>query len=341
MSMRANLIRVGIIAVVSVLMTALLVVLFDRPEAGGHERYHAVFRDISGLTEGEDVKAAGVVVGQVHDIELDDDGTLRVTFSAAPHVALTTSSTATIRYANLLGDRFLELGAGESPDAAEPLAPDQTISVDQTFPALDLDELYGGFAPLFQGLDPEQVNELSASLIAVFQGQSGALEQLLGNLGELTGGLAEHDQLIGSLITELNSVLGRVNARAPELSTLISEAEKLADGLAQDRKPLGESFAKISGLTEEVAGLLSEARPEVRALVTELERLMPILHEGRAEIGRNLERAPRQLQLLGRVGGYASAFNFYICGLRLHLDGPTDEGILTPFIRSGAQRCQE
>ncbi|SFB13333.1 phospholipid/cholesterol/gamma-HCH transport system substrate-binding protein [Amycolatopsis marina] len=340
MSTGTNLVRVGIIVSISGLLMALLIVLFDRPQVGDQLRYHALFRDVSGLSEGEDVKASGVVVGQVRSVELDDDGTLRVSFSAAPHVPLTTSSTATIRYANLLGDRFLELGAGEDSTEADPLAPDATISEDHTFPALDLDELYSGFAPLFQGLDPEQVNELSAALIAVFQGQSGALEHLLGNLGELTGELADHDQLIGSLITELNSVLGTVNARTPELSSLVDEVDRLVAGLAQDRDPIGESFARISGFTEEVSGLLTEARPEVRGLVTELKRLLPVLHEGRPTIEENLRRAPRLQELLGRVGGYASAFNFYICGLRLHLDGPTSEGILTPFIRSEVERCQ-
>ncbi|MFD2394497.1 hypothetical protein ACFSSF_12920 [Dietzia aerolata] len=43
----------------------------------------------------------------------------------------------------------------------------------QTAPALDLDALLGGFRPLFRALDPAQVNQLSESIVKVFQGSPG------------------------------------------------------------------------------------------------------------------------------------------------------------------------
>ena len=69
-------------------------------------------------------------------------------------MVLTEATKALIRYDNLIGDRYLELqeGAGApSPGCS----PGETIPVDRTEPALDLDALIGGFRPLFRALDPD------------------------------------------------------------------------------------------------------------------------------------------------------------------------------------------
>src|SRR3546814_19361494 len=78
------------------------------------------------------------------------------------------------------------------------------MPVDQTSPALDLDLLLGGFKPLLRSLDPQQVNDLSGALLQVLQGQGGTLVSLLGNTSSFTSTLADRDQLIGDVITNLN-----------------------------------------------------------------------------------------------------------------------------------------
>lgn len=108
-------------------------------------------------------------VGQVQGVSIDSDAKVLVDFSTEDSVALTTASTAVIRYDNLIGGRYLELQQGDGPGQA--LAAGATIPVERTQPALDLDELIGGFRPLFKALDPDQVNALSSQLIEVFQGK--------------------------------------------------------------------------------------------------------------------------------------------------------------------------
>ncbi|PRC55676.1 mammalian cell entry protein, partial [Mycobacterium sp. ITM-2017-0098] len=79
-------------------------------------------------------------------------------------------------YLNLVGDRYLELL--DRPGPAKIQQPDSRIGSDRTEPALNLDLLLGGLKPVIRGLNPDDVNALTSSLIQILQGQGGNLESL-------------------------------------------------------------------------------------------------------------------------------------------------------------------
>jgi len=335
---KANLVKVVALVVATGLLSALVVAVFGNIRIEDDATYSAVFDDVSGLHGGEDVRAAGVPIGQVKDLSARADHTVLVTFTVRNGVPLSTVTQAVIRYKNLVGDRYLELTPGTG--AGAPMTPGGTIPLEKTAPALNLDELYNGFAPLFEGLQPDQVNQLSGSLIAVLQGQSGAVQDLLTNLGPLTAQLADRDQVIGGVIDDFTRVLTTVNARAPQLSDLITQTQQLVSGLAADRDPIGQSFSKISEVSRTVAGLLTDARPQVTGTVAQLDRLATLLNGNRDTLEQDLNRLPDNLARLARAGSHGSAFNFYLCALRVRITGPTGEPVMTPPISSGVARCQ-
>ena len=82
-----------------------------------------------------------------------------------------------------------------------------TIPLERTEPALDLDALIGGFRPLFRALDPDKVNNIAQSIITIFQGQGGTINDILDQTASLTSALADRDQAIGEVIKNLNTVL--------------------------------------------------------------------------------------------------------------------------------------
>ena len=187
--------RLTIFVVVCTMVTFGLFMVFGQLRFQPEQTYSAEFTNISGLKERDFVRIAGVEVGTVKHISIRDDNIVVVQFSADDTVVLTQGSKALIRYDNLVGDRYLELqeGAGE----VARLKPGQTIPVDRTEPALDLDALIGGFRPLFRALDPAQVNALTGQLIQAFQGQGAAIGSFLAQTAAVTNTLADRDVLIG------------------------------------------------------------------------------------------------------------------------------------------------
>lgn len=308
--------KLGVFTVVSVLVTALLAVIMGRISFADTTTYRAVFSSASMLEPGDDVRVAGISMGEVEDVEITGRTRALVTFEIESALPLTRSSRAEIRYLNLVGDRYLALERGE-PGAAR-LGEDDTIPIRQTSPALNLTALFNGFQPLFAALSPKDVNDLSLNLVRTLQGESGTVESLLAHTASLTSSLAERDQLIGEVVTNLNSMLGTVDSRHEELTLLVKELRRWMGGLASDRAAIGRSIGNVAELTEVTAALLRQGRPLIEDDVAELRVLARTLAkpENQALLRELLRRVPESMTDQTRTGTYGSWYNYYLCDFR-------------------------
>ena len=180
----AALVKLIIFMVITTMATAVLVVLIGNLTFQSSRDYKADFTDVTGVVKGDDVRIAGVKVGSVKSVEVVGADHARVEFDVADSATVTKSSTATIRYRNLVGQRYIAISQGVGN--TDRLPEDAVIPRDRTTPALDLTELFNGFKPLFKALSPEDINKLSTEMIAVFQGQGGNLQGLLQNTASVT-----------------------------------------------------------------------------------------------------------------------------------------------------------
>jgi len=350
-------IKLMVFTVVSLLVTGLLAAIMGNFGFGASTEYKAVFANASMLEKGDDVRVAGVSVGEVKKVEHYKRTMALVTFRVKSDVPLTTTSRAEIRYLNLVGDRYLALEAGDENGDALPDGPDvgdatgaaqtvaattpsdpqstgtrlqpgATIPVSQTTPALDLTTLFNGFQPLFQALTPKDVNELSLNLVQVLQGEGGTVQELLAKTASLTNTLADRDQLIGQVVTNLTGTLDTVNQRHQELNSLVSELQRWMGEVARDRHTIGSSLDNISDLTVVVADLLRQGRPLVKADVVKLKRLATLLNEpkNQANLVELLDRLPESMTDQTRTGTYGSWYSYYVCGFSGQITLPGNLG---------------
>lgn len=321
-------IKLAVFTVVSVLVTGLLAVIMGNFGFGDTTEYRAVFSNASMIQKGDDVRVAGVSVGEVRDVEHHERTQAVVTFRVKSDVPLTTSSGAEIRYLNLVGDRYMALTPGADPAAPE-LEADATIPVERTKPALDLSQLFDGFKPLFAALQPEQVNDLSMNLVQVLQGEGGTVQGLLAKTASLTTTLADRDQLIGDVINNLGTTMQTLDSRHEQLSQLVVELKGWMTDLARDRETIGASLGDISDLTLVVARLLREGRPLLKSDIAELRKLAALLNEPQnsQEIIDLLDRLPETLTDQARTGSYGSWYNYYLCSASIRITLPTIAGL--------------
>jgi phospholipid/cholesterol/gamma-HCH transport system substrate-binding protein len=301
--------------VVTVFATGLLLATITNQAGGGtQETYHAVFADVTALNTGDDVRMAGVRIGTVTGIGVTDHRRAEVSFEVSGGVRLASSVHASIRFRNLVGQRYIELdqGAG-SPDATWPAS--RPLGLDHTSPALDLTELFNGFQPLFAALDPKQINALSYEIVQIFQGQGGTVTDLVAHTASLTNALADRDHVIGAVIDNLNRVLRSVNARRAGLSSILVTLQQLVSGLAQDRHALGSAVTSLGGLTTSVAGLLRAGRPGLRQSIVSLGQLSRNLADNSPAVDRALRTLPTKLDRIGRLASYGSWVNSYLCSI--------------------------
>jgi len=310
----ASLIKLIIFALVTLVTFGTLAATIANISFGDRSTYTAVFSDVTGLATGQDVRIAGVRVGEITKIGIDKDRTSAIVdFRAARSSVLTRGTIATIKYRNLVGERYLALSQGPGP--ATPLRDGDTLARDHTRSALDLTVLFNGFKPLFAALSPKDVNDLSAEIISVLQGEGGNINSLLTRTASLTSTLADRDQVIGRTITNLNAVLGTVDAHDKALGDLLDQLQRFVSGLAGDRTAIGTSLTNINNVAGQTADLLANGRPGIKADVANLGLLTTLLNKpsNTAAFEKFLATSPGKLETLTRTATYGSWFNFYLC----------------------------
>lgn len=334
-----TLIKFGAFGLVMTVLTAFLFLVFSDARTGSTNEYSAVFTDASRLTTGDTVRIAGIRVGTVTGVELLPDRDVLVTFDADRDVALTQGTNAAIRYLNLVGDRYLELI--DTPESTKILPAGGRISEDRTAPALDLDLLLGGLKPVIQGLNPEDVNALTSSLVQILQGQGGTLESLFSKTSSFTNSLADNNQVVEQLIDDLRTVLDTLADDGEQFSGAIDKLEQLVSGLSADRDPIGTAIEALDNGTTSLADLLARGRAPLANTVDELNRLAPLVDNDLARLDATLQRLPETYRKLARVGSYGAWFPYYICGITFRASDLEGRTVVFPWIKQETGRCAD
>jgi phospholipid/cholesterol/gamma-HCH transport system substrate-binding protein len=328
--------RLTIFVVVCGIVMFGLFTVFGQLRFQPERTYNAEFTNISGLKAGNFVRIAGVEVGQVRHISIRRNIVV-VRFSVDETVTLTGGSKALIRYDNLVGDRYMEIQEG--PGGVARLTPGQSIPVDRTAPALDLDALIGGFRPLFRALDPVQVNALTGQLIAAFQGQGVAISSFLAQTAAVTDTLANREALIGQVIVNLNTVLASLGKQSQQVDKAVASLAELTRRLAARKGDISNAVAYGDAAARTVADLLQQARPPFANTVAQSDRTSSIVLADHDYVDDLLNTLPDAYKALARQGLYGDFFTFYLCDAVLKVNGKGGQPVYVKVAGQSSGRC--
>ncbi|WP_164519775.1 MCE family protein [Nocardioides ferulae] len=290
----------------------------------GSRTWTASFESVSGLRPGDDVRVAGVAVGRVDAVEVVDSATARVRFTLDGDQEVHEGTRVTLRYQNLLGQRYLALSAPPvGADRGDRLAPGTEIPISRTDPGFDLTALLNGFEPLFSVLEPAEVNQLAGSIIAVLQGESGTVESLLQRTAEATRYLADRDEVFGQVLARLTPVLQNLDEQSEQVDATVVALRRLMEGLAAERRTFGRSLDNLAELVDSTSGLLRELRPGLRRDVAALRGVTGLLAQERPRVARVVGRLPMLLGAFARTMSYGGFLNVYLCNLGVDAAGQT------------------
>jgi phospholipid/cholesterol/gamma-HCH transport system substrate-binding protein len=259
--------------VVAALAALLIMVLIIARQEGlwqNYITYEAVFKNISGLRVGSEVRLAGVVVGSVTKTTVRTDGKILVTFEVL----------ATIGMIGLLGERSLDLTAG-TPE--KPILPPGGL-VAGTEP-LDLQELMSRAAPSLEAIHKTFTN--LAKLTESMDNPKGDFKVALANIREISKKINQGEGTMGMLLSD------------PELykhtmATVVS-AQKLMDSLNNPKGTLGmvvhdpafraelqktlKNFSAISANLRQGSMPLSEALAKLPAIIAKVQSFLKNLDQ--------------------------------------------------------------
>ncbi len=329
--------RLGIFLTVCTFFLFAMFAVFANLRFEKEHVYGAVFANVSGLRAGQFVRIGGVEVGKVEKIVIQPDTTVAVDFGVDDSVVLTHGTRAVIRYDDLIGGRYLALEEGAGDTAR--LLPGQTIPLARTSPALDLDALIGGFRPLFRALDPDQVNALSSQLISAFQGQGDTINAFFTQTASLTAKLGDRDQLIGEVITNLNTVLGSLGEENTQFAKAVEALSQTVGTLAESKEGIANSIAYTDAAAGTTADLLRQARRPFKEVIAETDRTAGLIAGDKAYLDSLLSTLPSKYQTLSRFGLYGDYFSFYLCDAVLKVNGKGGQPVFIKLAGQESGRC--
>jgi phospholipid/cholesterol/gamma-HCH transport system substrate-binding protein len=317
------LVRLLVFMAVAGLFAVMELTTLTGPHTGTTDGYAAIFGGtdgVSGLRTGNAVKVAGVAVGKVTGVELVDARHAKVTFSANRNQRITTHTWAVVRYANLLGQRYLAL-TQNAPGGA-PLPHGATIPQQRTAPALSLTDLFNGFRPLFNALTPEEVNELSQDIIDVLQGETGRIEDLISRTADLTQNLAGRDETFTQVVDSLSSLLGTVAAHDDKLAKVVTSLHQLTSVLHQDGPSILGSVQGVDRLIGSLGNLFQNLENHnLPGDIADAASLTKLLANNTGTVTNLVSGFASAFQTFARISQNGNWINIYACNVFVHTYG--------------------
>jgi phospholipid/cholesterol/gamma-HCH transport system substrate-binding protein len=311
MRFRAPLIGLTLFMIVTLTLTWLVYVSLRRDVAGDTARYSAVFTDVYGLREGDDVRIAGVRVGRVENVELD--GKLaKVGFVVQTDQHLYGNTIASVTYQNIVGQRYLGLSLGPE-GSRELLPPNSVLPLARTEPSFDVTALLNGYEPLFSLLNPQDADNLTKGIIASLQGDTSSLTMLISQTSTLTETFAGRDQALGAVITNLNKVVGNLAQQNDNLDGVITQTRQLVGQLDRRRPELVSSVGSLSRVMGRLSASATDVYPALREFVDRKPGVARHLMDEEPQVAFFGDNIPLLLKGLVRVGNQGAYGNAYVC----------------------------
>jgi phospholipid/cholesterol/gamma-HCH transport system substrate-binding protein len=254
---------------------------------GGFEKFHrglrvhALFNTAQELKIGDRVKMAGVPIGKVENIQLATNK-VRVTMKIRADAGVKTDSTATIKFAGLMGQNFVSLDFGTP--AGLPIDNDQIINAAEQ-PDLSaimekLDKAAGGIQKFGESFSGDTVQNLFGPFTDFLKQNSGPLTATFANMKAISSQVASGQGTMGKLIyddalyTTAITTVSNLQFAGDELKLTLADARKILDGVNSGQGTLGK-LAKDEALYNETT-----------ASMTNLKEILQKINQGQGTVGK-------------------------------------------------------
>lgn len=260
--------RLGLFVALVVLAAFLIINTvggLDKFRRGLHIR--ALFDTAQELKVGDRVKMAGVEVGRVEEISITNNKVM-VTMKLKPDPGVKTDSSASIKFAGLMGQSFVSIAFGklDSPPATDGFIIPSTEQADISAIMTKLDNVASGVENLTKSFSGDKIDNLLGPFTDFLKQNSGNLSRSISNMNHVTSQIASGQGTVGKLIyddalyTTALTTVSNLQSTSDEIKATIAEARKVVDGvnagegtlgkLVKDEKLYAETTASMTNLRE-------------------------------------------------------------------------------------------
>ena len=288
--------KFGVFAALTLALTGFIGAQIAKIQFGATYSVVATFDDVTGLTKGDDVKVAGVKVGQVSGIDTTAEGRAVVRLSLDADLRIPTDSVAAVRWRNLLGQRVVYLEPG---DADSMVADGDRI--DHTRSVVDIGALINELGGLVSAIDPAQLNTLLTAVSEALNGNEAAVDQLLDSAGELLSTLADRQDTISQLLEDFDTVSAALASRDDQIATMIDNLALLTDTFASNEDLLDSTLTELATYSGSLDQVLTANQGDLESIIANLATVTDTVTDNIDTVQAQLEHLPGGLSALHEV----------------------------------------
>jgi phospholipid/cholesterol/gamma-HCH transport system substrate-binding protein len=298
-------IKVGLFAAICVVLLAILAKEVGNLSFFTHRvSYKADMPNVTGLFPTDDVKVAGVKVGQVAKVTTDH-GHAVVTFNVDKTVPLRSSTQVGLRYRNVLGEKYLYLYPGSS---GRVMSSGSTIPMNQALSDADIDAFLNALGPFIKAINPQEGNLFVQAMVSALEGNQNQVSQLLGNTATVSDTLGNLNQQVGGVIDNFNTVLTALARRSGDLDSLVNNLNAVSQSLVARNNDLDTAVVEFSQLAAQFKDLLATNRGNIDQAVNNLQGISDVLSQHHADLEKDLASLPQGLQGYSNIASYGQWF---------------------------------
>jgi phospholipid/cholesterol/gamma-HCH transport system substrate-binding protein len=228
---------VGIFVMVGILLLIYMTLKIERFQIGKEKGYpiNVYFDTAAGLVKNASVRVAGVSVGTVEKISLDE-GRARVTFHLPSNIAIYRDAKAYLKAEGFLGEKYVEVTLGS------PLLPrvEPGGVIEQGTPPADMESFLSKMSDVGEDIK-EFVKPVSEILKSV---DSKKVEGIMNNLEKFSGQLEE----MGDKVNKGEGTLGKLITD----EAIYQEAKKTVDTAKEALETVKETAEKLKDVSEKI-----------------------------------------------------------------------------------------
>jgi phospholipid/cholesterol/gamma-HCH transport system substrate-binding protein len=297
-------------------MLALAFNVDDLPLLAGRS-HSAAISEAGGLKEGDDVRIAGVKVGEVSAVELDGSH-VRVDFRVEDSTELGSQTSASVRIKTILGQKYLALepaGGGEL---------DGEIPLERTTAAYDVVQAFSDLATTAEDIDTEQYADALDTIADTFRDSPEEVRSAVDGLGRLSRTIASRDAQLRELLEHANGVTGVLSERNQEFVTLLADGDLLLQELRERREDIHRLLVSTVTLSEQLTSLVRENRAQIRPALQNLKNVLATLRANQENLDRSIELLAPFVRVFANTIGNGRWFDTYVQNLVPVPGGPGD-----------------
>ena len=256
------------------------------PPTHHRNTYHAVLSNAESLVGKDDVKIAGVTVGQVHGVSVRQ-GKALVTFSLDTNIHLRSNTAAGMRWQNVIGAKYLYIYPSTDGDVLKPGA---TLSHEVA--GADVGNFLIDVGGFLKALNPADVNSFTRSIVTALQDNQGQVSSLIDNTATVSQTLGSADSNIAHIVDNLNQVLTALSSRDKDLASAVDRLSSVAADLATRNDVIDNVIANLSAVNTDLSKLVTTNKGNIDQLVANLSTVTNVLAAHTADLNRDLLTAP-------------------------------------------------